>query len=128
MKWSAPLIALVVVLGSILVMAVGGTVVFITRTLPPYTAARDFLDDVAHNRDASAAARLCGADNAASTMQGVRDRLGSNVKTISPNPLGVDRSGNTATVDFSVSYSDGSSARNFSIPVVDESGHWKACP
>jgi hypothetical protein len=123
------LVALLVVLGSIVAMTVAGTVLFITRTLPPYTAAHAFLEDVAHHRDASAARRLCGTDSSPdTTIQGVRADLGNNINTISVNPFGVDRSGDTATVDVSVSYYGGRSTRSFSVPVVDEHGHWKACP
>ena len=124
------LVALLVVLGAILAMAVAGTVLFITRTLPPYNAANRFLTDMAHRNDGAAAGRLCAVDSAQSdpTIQRVRDRLGSNSKTISVNPFGVDRSGNTARVEFSVSYSDGTSTKNFRIEVVDENGTWKACP
>jgi hypothetical protein len=123
------LVALVVVLGAIVAMAVAGTVLFITRTLPPYNAANDFLTDIAHGNRGAAAGQLCAVDVGQSgTIQRVRDRLGSHTKTISVNPFGVDRSGNTARVDFSVSYSDGSSTRNFRIAVVDEQGTWKACP
>jgi hypothetical protein len=123
------LVALLVVLATILAMAIAGTVLFITRTLPPYNAANDFLTDVAHGNNGAAAGRLCAADAGASdTIQRVRDRLGSHSKTIAVNPFGVDRSGDTARVDFSVSYSDGTSSRRFSIPVVNENGTWKACP
>ena len=123
------LVALLVVLGAILAMAIAGTVLFVTRTLPPYNAANDFLTDVAHGNNAAAAGRLCAADAGQSdTIQRVRDQLGSHSKTISVNPFGVDRSGDTARVGFSVSYSDGTSNRSFKIPVVNENGTWKACP
>ena len=44
------------------------------------------------------------------------------------NPLGVDRSGNTAKVDFTVSYRSGQSNQTFSLPLALEHGSWKACP
>jgi hypothetical protein len=102
---------------------------FVTRTLPPYNGARDFLADVAHHRDRAATARLCSLDNrGVDAIQQIRHRLGGNISTITPNPFGVDRSGNTATVEFSVSYSNGTNTRSFTIMVVDENGTWKPCP
>ena len=122
--------ALLVVLSLIVAMAVAGTVLFITRTLPPYNAARHFLDDVTHDRPGGAAAHLCSADAASpeDVIQAMRSRVGGSIQTIAANPLGVDRSGSTATVDFSVTYADGRHSRTFSISVRDEHGSWKACP
>lgn len=123
------IVALILVLGLIVAMGIAGTVLFITRTLPPYNGARDFLSDVQHGNDDSAAGRLCSSESGdTSVVQDVRNRLGGNIKSISANALGVDRSGSSARVDFSVTYSNGTSSRTFSIPVVDENGTWKACP
>ncbi|HSO95046.1 MAG TPA: hypothetical protein VLV81_03295 [Acidimicrobiia bacterium] len=122
------LITLLVVLAAILTMAITGTVLFVTRTLPPYNAAHDFLDDVNHHRDTSAARRLCSTDSSQpdSAVLGIGSHF-RNGKTFSVNPLGVDRSGSVATVDYTVSYQDGST-RTFTLPVVEENGSWKACP
>ncbi len=123
------IVALVLALGLILAMAIAGTVLFITRTLPPYNGAHDFLADIQHGNDDAAAGRLCSSESGdASAVQRVHDRLGGDIKSITTNPLGVDRSGGTARVDFSVTYNNGRSSRSFSIPVVDEGGTWKACP
>ena len=124
------LVALLAVLSLIVAMAVAGTVLFITRTLPPYNAARHFLDDVTHDRRAAAAAHLCSADAGSpeDIIQAVRSRVGGSIDSITANPLGVDRSGSTATVDFSVAYSDGRHSRTFFIRVREENGSWKACP
>jgi hypothetical protein len=123
------LVVLLVILGTIVALAIAGTVLFVTRTLPPYRGANDFLADVAHHRDAAAAGRLCTPDTGGvDSIQPIRDRLGGNISTITPNPFGVDRSGNTARVDFSVSYDNGTNSRSFSILLVDENGTWKACP
>ena len=122
------LVVLVVVLGTVLALAIAGTVLFVTRTLPPYNGANDFLTDVAHHRDGAAAGRLCGADTGGTdAIQRIRDRLGGHISTITTNPFGVDRAGSTARVDFSVSYDNGRSSRSFSILIVDENGTWKAC-
>jgi hypothetical protein len=123
------LVTLVVVLATILAVTIAGTVLFVTRTLPPYNGASDFLADVAHHRDSAAAGRLCSLDNSGvDAIQRIRDRLGGSISTITPNPFGVDRSGSTAKVDFSVSYNNGTNTRSFSILVVDENGTWKPCP
>jgi hypothetical protein len=123
-------VALLAVLSLTVAMAVAGTVLFITRTLPPYNAARHFLDDVTHDRATAAGVHLCSADAASpeGIIQAVRSRVGGGVHSISANPLGVDRSGGTATVDFTVTYSDGRSGRSFSLAVREEHGTWKACP
>jgi hypothetical protein len=122
------LIALLAVLTAILAMAITGTVLFVTRTLPPYNAAHDFLDDVNHHRDSSAARRLCALSSGQpdSAILGIQAHF-RNGKTFSVNPLGVDRSGSVATVDYTVSY-NGGPTRTFTLPVVEEQGTWKACP
>lgn len=123
------IVALVLVLGLIVAMAIAGTVLFITRTLPPYNGTQDFLSDVQHGNDDAAAGRLCSSESGdTGVVQDVRDKLGGNIKSISANAFGVDRSGASARVDFSVTYDNGRSSRSFSIPVVDENGTWKACP
>ncbi len=123
------LVWLLATLSLILVMAVAGTVLFITRTLPPYNGARDFLNDVSHNRTDAAHGRLCAADvgSPQAALQAVRQAL-TGGKTFAVNPLGVDRSGNTAKVDFTVSYRSGQSNQTFSLPLALEHGSWKACP
>ena len=124
------LVVLLVVLGLIVAMAAAGTVLFVTRTLPPYNAARHFLDDVSN--DQSNASHLCAAraDNPDQAVRQVRNRLESfgSIHNVAPNVLGVDRAGSTAKVDFVVNYNGGRSSRTFSLLVVDEHGSWKACP
>ena len=124
------LVALIAALSLIVAMAVAGTVLFITRTLPPYNAARDFLADVRHNRPDDAATHLCASDAASpqDIIRGVRSRIGGSIDGISPNALGVDRSGSTATVDFTVTYSNGRHSRTFSLRLREEHSSWKACP
>jgi hypothetical protein len=116
-------------LSLIVVMTIGGTVLFVTRTLPPYNGARDFLNDVSHDRTDAADNRLCAADSGSpqAALQVVRQAL-TGGKTFAVNPLGVDRSGDTATVDFTVTYRSGQSSQTFSLPLTYENGTWKACP
>jgi hypothetical protein len=123
------LVWLLGVLSLILVMAVAGTVLFVTRTLPPYNGARDFLNDVSQNRTEAADSRLCAADSGSpeAALQAVRQALLGG-KTFAVNPLGVDRSGSTATVDFTVTYRSGQSDQTFRLPLALEQGTWKACP
>lgn len=123
------LVWLLGVLSLILVMAIAGTVLFVTRTLPPYNGARDFLNDVSHDRTDAAGNRLCAADSDSpeAAIQIVRQAL-SGGKTFAVNPFGVDRSGDTATVDFTVTYRSGQSNQTFSLPVALEHGTWTACP
>jgi flagellar basal body-associated protein FliL len=122
------LVVLLIVLALIVAMAAGGTALFATRTLPPYNGARHFLDDV--RVDQPNASHVCSADTPDQAVRQVRDRLQSfgDVNTISPNVLGVDRTDNTAKVDFVVTYRGGRASRSFSLLVVDENGTWKACP
>jgi flagellar basal body-associated protein FliL len=122
------LVVLLIVLGLIVAMAAAGTVLFASRTLPPYNGARHFLDDV--RNDQPSASHVCSADTADQAVRQVRDRLDSfgDVNTITANAFGVDRTDNTAKVDFTVTYHGGRSSRSFSLLVVDESGTWKACP
>ncbi len=78
--------------------------------------------------DNAATDRLCSADsgNAQAAIDLVRATL-TDRNTVTVNPLGVDRSGSTATVDFTVTYR-GKSSRSYSLPMVEENGSWKACP
>ena len=52
----------------------------------------------------------------------------ADAKTLSANPLGVDRSGSTATVNFTVTYNGGKANQTFGLPMTLEGGSWKACP
>jgi len=124
------LVVLLAVLGLVVAMAGAGTVLFVTRTLPPYNAARHFLDDVSSNRVNGSHLCAARADNPGQALQDVRQRLESfgNIRDVSANALGVDRTDDTARVKFDVTYTGGRSSRTFSILVVDEHGTWKACP
>jgi hypothetical protein len=124
-------VMLLLSLGLIVGLAIPGTVLFVTRTLPPYNGAKDFLHDVAQREQGSATGRLCAADraNAIASIQEIDRSIDrADAKTLSANPLGVDRSGNAATVDFTVTYSGGRVDRTFHLPMTLEGGSWKACP
>ena len=123
------LVVLIVALGAILAMAIAGTVLFGTRTLPPYNGADDFLSAVKRGDDNAATNRLCSADRGDSqrALQVVHDAV-DNANTVTVSPLGVDRSGDTARVDFTVTYNGSRSSRSFVLPMVKENGSWKGCP
>jgi hypothetical protein len=123
------LVALLVVLGAILAMAIAGTVLFVTRTLPPYRGADDFLSAVKRGNDNAATNRLCSADSgdAQREIQVVRDTMNDS-QSVTVNAFGVDRSGNTARVDFTVTYNGGKSSQSYVLPMVEENGSWKGCP
>jgi hypothetical protein len=124
------IVALIVVLALIVAMGAAGTVLFATRTYPPYSEARDFLSDFGAGRNEATAARLCSADRGAPnrTIQLLRTVVdAADARTLTANALGVDRTNNTARVDFTVSYNGGRKDRTFSLPLVEEHGHWKVC-
>jgi hypothetical protein len=121
----------VVTLTVIVGLAVAGTVLFVTRTLPPYNGAKNFLNDVAQRQQTGAEGRLCAGDatHPLVTLQGVNRSIDrADAKTLSANPLGVDRSGSTATVNFTVTYNGGKANQTFGLPMTLEGGSWKACP
>jgi len=125
------LVTLLVAIALIVAMAGAGTGLFVTRTLPPYNGARDFLHDVAAHEEGGAEGRLCAADatDPQTTLQGVDESIDrADAQTLSANPLGVDRSGSTATVTFTVTYRGGRSDKTFTLPMTLEGGSWKACP
>lgn len=122
------LVTLLSVLGFTLACLIAGTVLFVTRTLPPYNGARDFLNDLNHGNTDAATGRLCSADsNDPSTAFGNVDANFNDGKSFSVNPFDVNRTGSSALVGYSVTRHDGST-HTYHLEVVDEGGSWKACP
>jgi hypothetical protein len=120
-----------VIIGVIVLLWVAGGALFASRTLPPYRAANDFVDDLADTKLSAAAAQLCDADQddpqaAISTV--TRHFAGRD--NVAVNPFGVDRDGDTATVDYTVSSDSdsGDDDETFELRVVEEDGDWKPCP
>ncbi len=119
-----------IVIGVIVLLWVAGGALFATRTLPPYNAAHDFIDDLADNRFQAAADQLCDADQddpdvAVSSV--TRHFAGRD--NVAVNPFGVDRDGDSATVDYTVSNDDDrDSDETHELRVVEEDGDWKPCP
>lgn len=126
------LVTLLAVLGVALLAAIGGTILFVDRTLPPYDAAEDFLHDLVRNRRAEAAAQLCERDraNADAVLERVaRTFFGHDGLVV--NALGVDRDGSTATVEYNVDIDrDDDNVDNITheLPLVEEDGEWRPCP
>jgi hypothetical protein len=121
------IVVLVGVLVLILGIAVSGTVLFATNTLPPLDAASDFANDLEVGRFQSAYAQTCDRlqaviepDDLASLND---DRYRVNYVV---NPLSVDRNGNRAHVDITA---QGYGARDlkYTLYLVHEDGDWRVC-
>ena len=120
------IVVLGVALGAIVLIAVVGTMLFVTRSLPPYSAAHDFLRDVTHADASAAAARLCAADredpeSAFGIVTGHFVASG----TITVDPLSVDRDGDRATVKYTIK---SGTDHTYKLALRQEHGTWKACP
>jgi hypothetical protein len=118
------------VLTAFLVAVVLGTVFFVSSTLPPYDAANDFVNDLADGRYSAAADQLCNSDrNDSDRALSVVTRHFPGNDRISVNPFGVDRDGDRATVDYTVSRERGSdSVDTYELPLREEGGDWRPCP
>ena len=122
-----------VIIGAIVLLWVAGGALFATRTLPPYNAAHDFIDDLADGKANAAASQLCDADQGdpeAAISSVTRHFAGRD--NVAVNPFGVDRDGDTATVDYTVSNDDtpdnADDRQTFELRVIEEDGDWKPCP
>jgi hypothetical protein len=127
------LVVFLVIMGLIVLIVVAGGVLFATRTLPPYNAASDFVDDLADNKFQAAADQLCATDQddpdaAISTV--TRHFAGRDNVVV--NPLTVDRDGDIAWVDYTVSSDDSTGddddEETHQLVVIEEDGDWKPCP
>jgi hypothetical protein len=126
------LVALLAVVGVGIVVAIAGTVLFVDRTLPPFDAANEFLDDLADSDVDRAAAQLCSSDR-----EDAEDAIGE-VTSKFPggdelyvNLLGVDREGDRAWVEFTIKVGDDDDAdndRSYRLPIRQEDGEWRPCP
>jgi hypothetical protein len=117
------------VLGVIVLTAGLGTVFFVTATLPPFSAANDFVNDLANAKFRSAARQLCAADkdNADRALSIVTRHFPGNDQ-VTVNPLTVDRDGSRATVEYTVSADRSNRDHTYELPVREEHGDWLACP
>ncbi len=122
-------VVLVAALLAILAVAGVGTALFVSNTLPPYSAARDFIEDIVDGRFQSAGDRLCRSaiDSPEAAIASVVQDFGGG-RSISVNPLTVDREGDRATVEYGIRPRDGGDDRVFALPMRKEGGDWKPCP
>jgi hypothetical protein len=124
------LVLLIVIVGLVFTAGILGTVLFVDRSLPPYEAASDFIDDI-DDRDFTAAFdRLCAADTESQveTLRSLFSGILQGSDKLTTNPLSVDRTDDRATVDFTVSYGDGDDDRTYELHVREEDGEWRPCP
>src|SRR5207244_727154 len=124
------LVVLSAVLGVTLAAAVAGTALFVDRSLPPFDAANDFVNDILDGHEHSAARRLCSIDRADAqrAIDDVKQTFGPRRAKISVNPFGVDRSGDRATVEYTVDASGSRFDHTYKLAVRVERGDWKVCP
>jgi hypothetical protein len=115
-----------------LVVAIAGTVLFADRTFPPFDAANDFLDDLADSRGDRAAEQLCSSDREdADDAIGEVTRRFPGGDELFVNPLGVDRDGDRAWVEFTITDGNGDdndNDRSYRLPLRQEDGEWRPCP
>jgi hypothetical protein len=126
-RWIAVLVTVLVVVA---MAGIAGTALFFSRSWPPFRATLDFTSDLEDGRYHAAFSQICARDRARISASQftveVRGLLGSRVRSISPNPLSVDRSGDTATVEFTVEHRRGHDP-TYELPLVQERGDWHPC-
>lgn len=122
-------VVLVSVMAAILAVAGAGTALFIANTLPPFSAANDFIEDIVDGRFESAGDRLCrsAANDPDTALASVIRNFGGG-RSVSVNPFTVDREGGRATVEYGVRPRDGGADRVYALPMREEGGDWKPCP
>jgi len=122
------ILVLALALGLILVTTVAGTVLFVTRTLPPLSATYDFTNDLHDGNTSSAFAQVCDR------LRTPAGRVGFNgfarrveaADHVSVDILSVDRNGDTATVKFTAEYGANDSTKT-TLKLVYEGGDWRPC-
>jgi hypothetical protein len=122
-------VVLVAALVAIVAAFAAGTVLFVTRTLPPLRATYDFTNDLENGHYSSAYAQICAADKAdvsRAQFTASTSRLVAGATSIDVNIFSVDRKDSTATVKFTVHAPSGA-GRTYTLRVVEERGDWKPC-
>jgi hypothetical protein len=123
------IVVLVAVLVGILGIAIGGTTLFVTNTLPPLKATWDFTNDIQDGRYGSAFAQVCDRlhrEGRRSEFENFADLLNDNTDSIGVNVLSVHRNGDRATVEFTAHKPDERDLK-VKLAVVHEDGDWKPC-
>jgi len=123
-RWIVVLVGVVVL---IIGIAVAGTVLFVTNTLPPINAASDFTNDLEVGRFESAYARMCDELQAVIEPDDL-DSLNDNHYRVDyvVNPLSVHRNGNRAHVDITAE-GYGAPDLKYTLYLVHEDGDWRVC-
>jgi hypothetical protein len=130
---SAPRKRWIVVLVAVLVLtvaiAVAGTVLFVTNTWPPLSTAFDFTDDLEDGDVDGAYAQLCDrlrTPGGRDEFDAFADEFLDGLLTVTVNPLGVDRDGDRASVDFTANYRNNRHI-DFALALVNERDDWRVC-
>ena len=123
------IVLLVGALVAILVIAIAGTTLFVTNTLPPLRATWDFTNDIEEGRYNSAFAQQCDAVRDESTRAAFdrfANRVNRNTDSFSVNIFSVRRNGDHATVEFTAHklHEDDIKVK---LNLVHERGDWKPC-
>ena len=114
---------------AILAAAGTGTALFITNTLPAFSAADDFMEDLVDDRIDAAADQLCAAARErpdTAILSVTRHFLGG--ENLSVNPFTVDRDGDRATVEYAIRPRGGGDDDIYVLPLRRERGDWRPCP
>lgn len=122
-------VVLVAVMVAILAVAGAGTALFISNTLPAFSAADDFMEDLVEARFDAAADQLCTSASGraeAAILSVTENFIGG--ENLSVNPFTVDRDGDRATVEYTVRPRGGGEDDIYVLPLRRERGDWRPCP
>jgi len=120
---------LIAVLVGIGVIAVAGSVLFATNTLPPLRATWDFTNDIQDGHYDSAFAQVCdrlGAEDRRSEFEDFADLVNDNTRSVGVNIFSVNRNGNDATVRFTA-HKPNERDLAVKLTLVHEDGDWRVC-
>jgi len=125
-RWIAVLVAALVGIAAI---AIAGTALFVTNTLPPLRATWDFTNDIEDGHYDSAFAQLCEplrTEGRRTDFENFADLVNDNTHSIGVNIFSVNRNGDHATVEFTA-HKPNERDLNVKLTVVHEDGDWKPC-
>jgi hypothetical protein len=123
------IVVLVGALVGILVIAIVGTALFVTNTLPPLEATWDFTNDIQDGHYNSAFAQQCDSvrsEGARTSFERFANLLNDNTDSLSVNILSVHRNGARATVEFTA-HKPNERDIKVKLDLVHERGDWKPC-
>ena len=123
------IVVLVGALVAIFAIAVAGTTLFVTNTLPPLDATWDFTNDIQDGHDNSAFAQVCdrlGSEGGQRNFERFASLVNDNTDSVGVNILSVHRNGDRATVEFTA-HKPGERDLKVKLTLVHEHGDWKPC-